>query len=111
MARILASVHLSLDGVMDAPEQWCTPSWSAELTAHADRQVRAAREVLLGRNTYNTMPAWLTVAGEPFVTSLNAARIHVASSTLKAREAARRSSIVMWSSGSAIPAPNSQELC
>lgn len=82
MARILASVHLSLDGVMDAPERWCMPSWSAPLTVYADRQLRAARAVLLGRNTFTAMASWPAMAGEPFLTSLKAARIHVASTTL-----------------------------
>ncbi|HEY6511375.1 MAG TPA: dihydrofolate reductase family protein [Burkholderiaceae bacterium] len=98
MRRLIATTMVSLDGVLQAPggpEEdptggfafggWSFPYWDDA----PDRDMRGldgkGRELLLGRRTYEIFEAYwpYQAADNPIAQTLNAARKHVASRTLK----------------------------
>jgi len=97
MRKLIASTFVSLDGVMQAPggpEEDPTGGfpfggWTFK---HFDDDVRLNgfdgkdRELVLGRRTYEIFEAYWPYqpADNPIAQTLNAARKHVASRTLKA---------------------------
>ena len=98
MRKLIASAMVSLDGVMQAPggpEEdptggfgfggWSFPFWSDELGGSMKGLDGKDRELVLGRRTYEIFEAhWpYQPADDPVAQTLNAARKHVASRTLK----------------------------
>jgi dihydrofolate reductase len=80
MRKITAGLFISLDGVVEAPDQWHFPYFSDEMGAAVDATLGAADTVLLGRKTYDSFAgAWPereTAGGEdaPFAKKLGDAR-------------------------------------
>ena len=59
MRKIIASLFISLDGVVEAPDQWHFPYFNNEMGAAVDRVLGAADTLLLGRETYESFAgAW-----------------------------------------------------
>jgi dihydrofolate reductase len=59
MRRLVVTEFVSLDGVMEAPDQWHFPFWSDEMGAYKCREVMQSDALLLGRTTYESMAgAW-----------------------------------------------------
>jgi dihydrofolate reductase len=58
MRKIVAGLFLSLDGVMEAPDQWHFPYWSDEMGEAVGSQMAAADTMLLGRVTYQEFAAY-----------------------------------------------------
>lgn len=59
MRKITAGVFISLDGVVEAPDQWHFPYFSDEMGAAVDATLGAADTVLFGRKTYDSFAgAW-----------------------------------------------------
>ena len=59
MRKIIASLFMSLDGVIEAPDQWHFPYFNDEMGAAVDRAIGAADTLLLGRVTYDSFAgAW-----------------------------------------------------
>jgi dihydrofolate reductase len=59
MRRITAGMFVSLDGVVEAPDQWHFPYFNDEMGAAVDAQLGAADTILLGRETYDSFAgAW-----------------------------------------------------
>ncbi|GIG91163.1 dihydrofolate reductase family protein [Plantactinospora endophytica] len=59
MRKIIASLFISLDGVVEAPDQWHFPYFNDEMGAAVDAVVGAADTLLLGRRTYDSFAgAW-----------------------------------------------------
>ena len=57
--KIIASLFISLDGVIEAPEQWHFPYFNDEMGAAVDRVLGKADTLLLGRKTYDSFAgAW-----------------------------------------------------
>lgn len=52
MRKIVAGLFISLDGVVEAPEQWQTPYFNEEMWQAIGAQMAASDTVLLGRRTY-----------------------------------------------------------
>jgi len=52
MRKIVAGLFISLDGVVEAPDQWHFPYWSDEMGEAVGSQMAAADTMLLGRVTY-----------------------------------------------------------
>lgn len=98
MRKLIATTFVSLDGVMQAPGGpqedptggfafggWVFSHWD-ESVAHDMKGLDGKdRELVLGRRTYEIFEAYWPYqpAGNPIAKSLNAARKHVASRTLK----------------------------
>jgi dihydrofolate reductase len=59
MRKIAAGLFISLDGVVEAPDQWHFPYFDDAMGASVDAQIRAADTLLLGRKTYDSFAgAW-----------------------------------------------------
>src|SRR5687768_7771782 len=59
MRKIIASLFISLDGVVEAPDQWHFPYFNDEMGAAVTAAVGAADTLLLGRVTYDSFAgAW-----------------------------------------------------
>lgn len=57
MAKLVLAEFLSLDGVMEAPEEWHFPFIDDALGAHMLEDIRATEAMLLGRKTYDIFAA------------------------------------------------------
>jgi dihydrofolate reductase len=85
MRTIIAGLFISLDGVVEAPDQWHFPYFNDEMGAAVDATLAKADTLLLGRKTYDSFPgAWPereAAGGEdaPFAKKLGDARKIVAS--------------------------------
>ena len=59
MRKITAGLFISLDGVVEAPDQWHFPYFSDEMGAAVDATLGASDTVLFGRKTYDSFAgAW-----------------------------------------------------
>ncbi len=52
MRKIVAGLFISLDGVVEAPDQWHFPYFNDEMGEAVGNQIAAADTMLLGRRTY-----------------------------------------------------------
>jgi dihydrofolate reductase len=86
MKKITAGLFISLDGVVEAPDQWHFPYFNDEMGAAVDATLGAADTMLFGRKTYEGFAgAWpeREAGGEedaPFAKKLGDARKIVVSS-------------------------------
>jgi dihydrofolate reductase len=80
MRKITADLFISLDGVVEAPDQWHFPYFNDEMGAAVDASLGAADTILFGRKTYDSFAgAWPereAAGGEdaPFAKALGDAR-------------------------------------
>jgi dihydrofolate reductase len=59
MRKLTAGLFISLDGVVEAPDQWHFPYFNEEMGAAVDATLGAADTVLFGRKTYDSFAgAW-----------------------------------------------------
>jgi dihydrofolate reductase len=59
MRKITAGLFISLDGVVEAPDQWHFPYFNEEMGAAVDATLGAADTLLFGRKTYDSFAgAW-----------------------------------------------------
>ena len=59
MRKIVAGLFISLDGVVEAPDQWHFPHFNDEMGAAVDATLGAADTMLFGRKTYDSFAgAW-----------------------------------------------------
>lgn len=59
MRKIVAGLFISLDGVVEAPDQWHFPYFNDEMGAAVDATLGTADTMLLGRKTYDSFAgAW-----------------------------------------------------
>ncbi|WP_149546928.1 dihydrofolate reductase family protein [Streptomyces marokkonensis] len=57
--KITASLFISLDGVVEAPDQWHFPYFNDEMGAAVDASLKTADVMLFGRRTYDSFAgAW-----------------------------------------------------
>lgn len=59
MRKITSDMFISLDGVVEAPDQWHFPYFNDEMGVAVDATIGAADTILLGRKTYDSFAgAW-----------------------------------------------------
>ncbi|HCT78923.1 MAG TPA: pyrimidine reductase [Micromonosporaceae bacterium] len=59
MRKIIAGMFISLDGVVEAPDQWHFPYFNDEMGAAVDASLGGAETMLFGRKTYDSFAgAW-----------------------------------------------------
>jgi dihydrofolate reductase len=59
MRKITAGLFISLDGVVEAPDQWHFPYFNDEMGAAVDASIGTADTLLFGRKTYDSFAgAW-----------------------------------------------------
>jgi dihydrofolate reductase len=86
MRKVVASLFLSLDGVMEAPEKWNSPYFNDEMGAVIGEAISNTDAFLLGRRTYEEWAAfWPTQSPDeiPMAGPINTLPKFVASTTLK----------------------------
>jgi dihydrofolate reductase len=84
MRKIVAGLFISLDGVVESPDQWHFPYFNDEMDAAVHAQIDATDTMLLGRRTYEEFAGfWPNQSGDdPVAAKLNNARKVVVSTTL-----------------------------
>jgi dihydrofolate reductase len=85
MRKVIASLFLSLDGVMEKPETWHFPYFNDEMGAAIVRAMSSADAFLLGRRTYEEWAAyWPSQSPDenPMAAAINGMPKFVASTTL-----------------------------
>jgi dihydrofolate reductase len=85
MRKIVSSLFISLDGVVEAPNKWTPPYWSDDVGAAIGGLWSSSDALLLGRQTYQEFyPAWSSrdMADDPGADFMNNTRKYVVSSTL-----------------------------
>ena len=81
MRKLIESTLVSLDGVIEAPEQWA--SFDAEATAYSLEELGNYDAFVMGRVTYEKFYAtWGQIAGDPYIDLINAMPKYVASRSL-----------------------------
>ena len=97
MRKVYAGLFMSLDGVVEAPDQWQF-SFDDEMGAALSRMVAEQDTVLLGRVTFEDWAGyWPTSTDEPFASWINGMPKYVASTTLD--------SVDSWSNSTLIEGP------
>jgi dihydrofolate reductase len=85
MRKLTASFFISLDGVVEAPQNWHFPYFNDEMGAVVGEAIAASDAFLLGRRTYEEWAEfWPTEAAaeSPMAGPMNATPKHVVSTTL-----------------------------
>jgi dihydrofolate reductase len=83
MRRIIVGLFVSLDGVMEAPEQWTFPYQNDEVMQALGANMARCDALLLGRKTYETYAASFAHQSGGLADYLNSQRKYVVSNTLK----------------------------
>ncbi|WP_327086982.1 dihydrofolate reductase family protein [Nonomuraea sp. NBC_01738] len=84
MARIVSNFFISLDGVVESPDQWHFPYWNDEMGAAVGEGMSNSAGMLMGRKLYDEWAAyWPSAeADEELAKIMNGSRKWVVSSTL-----------------------------
>jgi len=83
VGKLVESTFVTLDGVIESPQEWSPPYWDDEHTGYATELLEAADALLLGRRTYETFAqAWPSRSGD-YADRINALPKYVASRTLE----------------------------
>ncbi|GAB2995971.1 dihydrofolate reductase family protein [Amycolatopsis acidiphila] len=86
MRRIINSTYITLDGVIQQPQDWPSNDIAPDENAGAIQTdlLLACDAMLMGRATYEGMaPAWMARSGDPFSDQINSMRKYVVSATLR----------------------------
>lgn len=83
MRKVTAGLFSSIDGVVEAPNEWQT-AFDEEMGAALSRMLEGQDAVLLGRVTFTEWADyWPTSTDEPFASYINSTQKYVASTTLE----------------------------
>lgn len=94
MRKVTASLFISLDGVVQAPNEWQF-AFDEQMAAAVTRTFQDADTVLLGRVTYQEWADyWPTSDDEPFASWINNTPKFVASTTLDSVDAWPNSTLI-----------------
>ncbi|MFI7440770.1 dihydrofolate reductase family protein [Nonomuraea indica] len=85
MGKIVSNFFISVDGVVESPDQWHFPYWNDEMGAVVEAGMQSAAALLMGRKLYDEWSAYWTAtdADQDLARSLNNARKYVVSTTLR----------------------------
>jgi dihydrofolate reductase len=87
MRKIKSNFFISLDGVVESPDQWHFPYFNDEMGDKVSAGFATADAMLMGRVLYDQWAAyWPEHADEPFGDQINAIKKYVVSNSLKAAE-------------------------
>lgn len=86
--KIIVTEFITLDGVVEAPNEWSFPYWTDETAKFKLKELRAADAQLLGRVTYEGFAAaWPTMSDEEgFADRMNSIPKYAVSTTLEKGE-------------------------
>ena len=101
MRKLIESTFVSLDGVVESPQQWALPFWGDEHRRYATQQLADCDAFLFGRVTYEQFAAsWPQRTGDPYYDRVNSLPKFVVSSTL--REVGWNATVLEGEAGAAI---------
>ena len=86
MRKVIASEFVSLDGVMESPEEWHFPYFNDEMGTEIGAAMATADAMLLGRVTYQEFASYWPYqnsADQPYTDYLNSTPKFVVSSSLE----------------------------
>jgi dihydrofolate reductase len=84
MRKVVSGLFISLDGVVEAPDQWQFDVFDQDMGAAMQQHIDAEDTILLGRRTYEEWaPYWPTSKDEPYASHINNTPKYVFSTTLK----------------------------
>ncbi len=84
MRKVASGLFISLDGVVEAPNEWQFDMFDADMGAAMSSWIAEEDTVLLGRVTYQQwLPYWPTSTDEPYASHINNTPKYVFSRTLK----------------------------
>ncbi|SUD47751.1 RibD C-terminal domain [Nocardia otitidiscaviarum] len=83
MRKVVGGLFITVDGVVESPDQWSFDLFDEDFGAHMGTVLAATDTMLLGRNTYTEwVDYWPTSTDEPFAGHINSVRKYVVSDTL-----------------------------
>ena len=84
MGRIVSNFFISLDGVVEAPDQWHIPYFDDDMAAAVGRGQETTQAFLMGRRLYEEWSRYWPAQShdEPFARFINTVPKYVVSSTL-----------------------------
>ena len=83
MRNVVAHLFISLDGVVEAPNQWQFDNFDEDMEAGMGSSISQQDTILLGRVTYQDWePFWPTSSIEPFASFINNTPKYIVSTTL-----------------------------
>src|SRR5258708_5793263 len=97
MRRIVVSEFVTLDGVIEAPNEWSMSYWNDDIGDFKYEELFAADALLLGRTTYDGFAAaWPSMVEEtgPFGERMNGIQKYVVTGTLDRAE---------WTNSAVVP--------
>ncbi len=85
MRKIINSTYISLDGVIENPQDWPSPEVSDDTAGSIQNDLLSACDaVLMGRRTYEGFaPVWAARSGDPVSDRMNSMEKYVVSTTLR----------------------------
>ncbi|MET8864277.1 dihydrofolate reductase family protein [Nonomuraea sp. NPDC004580] len=88
MGKIVSSFFISVDGVVESPDQWHFPYWCDEMGAFVQAGMESAAGFLMGRKLYDEWSSyWTTTDADPEIAAtFNEARKFVVSNSLEKAE-------------------------
>jgi len=95
MRKIVSGLFISLDGVIEAPNDWTGPWFSPELGQAVGSMIAAQDTMLLGRVTYDEFAAYWPQQTGDMADTMNGTAKYVFSGTLKSAD---------WQNSTLIPA-------
>ena len=95
MRKIVSGLFISLDGVIEAPNDWTGPWFNPELGQAVGSSIAAQDTMLLGRVSYDEFAAFWPQQTGDMADSMNGTAKYVVSGTLKSAE---------WQNSTLIPA-------
>lgn len=97
MRKVFASLFSTVDGVVEAPNEWQF-AFDEQMGAALSRMFEEQDAALLGRVTFNEWAGyWPTSDDEPFASWINGLAKYVASTTLDSVDAWRNSTLIKGS--------------
>ena len=87
MRKVISWLFISLDGVVEAPNEWQFDVFDEAMGAAIGSQMEAEDAILMGRVTYQDFASfWPTSTDEPFASHINTTPKYVVSTTLNKAE-------------------------
>ena len=84
MRKVVSWLFISLDGVVEAPNEWQFDVMDNDMIAAISSQMEAEEAMLMGRVTYQDwLPYWPTSTDEPYASHINKIPKYVISKTLQ----------------------------
>jgi dihydrofolate reductase len=83
MRKVISGLFITLDGVVESPDQWQFDVFDADMMAALSAHIHGEDAMLLGRVTYEEWaPYWPTSTDEPYASHINNTPKYVVSTTL-----------------------------